>query len=99
MYVILKKNSSYFTGSIEWRLLRIEARTPALLTGFLGFSQFLQAKAGILPRLSHVRFLSNSGNWPVGRTSGCKPTSSRQSGIKYTNPNVIHYMAVFSFSP
>jgi hypothetical protein len=33
-------------------------------------------------------------SWPVAGPSGCKLTSSQQSGIKYANPNVSPYLCV-----
>jgi hypothetical protein len=36
-------------------------------------------------------------SWPVARPSGCKLTSSQQSGIKYAYPNIRPYLAVALF--
>jgi hypothetical protein len=35
-------------------------------------------------------------SWPVAGPSGCKLTSSQQSGIKYASPNTKHLLAVFT---
>jgi hypothetical protein len=35
-------------------------------------------------------------SWPVAGPSGCKLTSSQQSGIKYANPNVSPYLCVLA---
>jgi hypothetical protein len=37
-------------------------------------------------------------SWPVAGPSGCKLTSSQQSGIKYANPNVSPYLCVLALS-
>jgi hypothetical protein len=36
-------------------------------------------------------------SWPVAGPSGCKLTSSQQSGIKYATPNISPYVAVALF--
>jgi hypothetical protein len=38
-------------------------------------------------------------SWPVAGPSGCRLTSSQQSGIKYASPNTSPYLRFFSFPP
>jgi hypothetical protein len=36
-------------------------------------------------------------SWPIAGPSGCRLTSSQQTGIKYSNPNISPYLAIALF--